>query len=255
MKRFYLQHRSYFFIGITVILLILLLAIYRLSTRQAEIVPKLVLPSEINELAIAPSESKLVPDSSLNLRDKQTMRARHEQAMIQVDLKGEVKQAGIYKLTANANLAELIAKAGGCTEEAAVEYLNLAMPLKDKELYRIPSFKELASLEQSHDFSLVKPGIINVLPANYTKSLTAKARLDLNTTSLANDEQAEYLVNINSCSEEELAKVPKIGPKLAKTIINYRMEQGNFLKLEDLLRVKGIKDKKLKQIRARLTCN
>lgn len=55
------------------------------------------------------------------------------------------------------------------------------------------------------------------------------------------------LIHINWASENELQKLPGIGPVLAKRIVDTR-KQEFFVKHEDLLRVSGIGVKKLEQI-------
>jgi len=50
-------------------------------------------------------------------------------------------------------------------------------------------------------------------------------------------------VNINSASQVELEKLPRIGPKVATRILDYRREHGPFKRVEDLMKVKGIGEK------------
>lgn len=52
----------------------------------------------------------------------------------------------------------------------------------------------------------------------------------------------EKLVSINQASSIELQELPGIGPSIAEKIINYRNEYGLFQKLEDIMRIKGIKN-------------
>jgi competence ComEA-like helix-hairpin-helix protein len=60
-------------------------------------------------------------------------------------------------------------------------------------------------------------------------------------------------IDLNRASEKDLEVLPGIGPKMAATIIQDRKERGPFLKLEDLRRVKGFKEKKFLQIKAFIT--
>ena len=59
-------------------------------------------------------------------------------------------------------------------------------------------------------------------------------------------------VNINSATAEQLQTLPGIGPALAKTIIEHRTKSGKFSKIEELLNVKGVGEKKFQKIKDRL---
>ena len=55
------------------------------------------------------------------------------------------------------------------------------------------------------------------------------------------DPQNSALVNINTADLEELTTLPGIGPARAADIIEYRRTMGEFEKIEDIMKVKGIK--------------
>lgn len=61
---------------------------------------------------------------------------------------------------------------------------------------------------------------------------------------------AESAVNINIASIEELEKLPHIGEKLAAQIVEHREKFGNFRKSEHLLLVRGISDRKFREMRS-----
>ena len=50
-------------------------------------------------------------------------------------------------------------------------------------------------------------------------------------------------ININTASAEELAKLEKVGEKIAARIIEYREKNGPFATIEDIMKVKGIGEK------------
>jgi competence ComEA-like helix-hairpin-helix protein len=60
-------------------------------------------------------------------------------------------------------------------------------------------------------------------------------------------------MNLNSVTEEELILVPGIGKRTAENIIAFRRENHRFQKIEDLLLIRGIKDKKLAHFRKYLS--
>jgi len=62
-------------------------------------------------------------------------------------------------------------------------------------------------------------------------------------------------IDINQATVEELEKLPGIGPKIAKNIVEYREKNGPFRSIEELLKVKGIGPKKLEQIKKYLKIN
>lgn len=61
---------------------------------------------------------------------------------IKVEVKGEVKSPGIYELGWNGELSDLIEKAGGFTNEAAQDQVNLTKVLQDREVITIPEKAE-----------------------------------------------------------------------------------------------------------------
>ena len=64
---------------------------------------------------------------------------------------------------------------------------------------------------------------------------------------------AGIVININKASGEELEKIPGIGPEFARRILEYREKNGDFKILQDLRKVKGIGEKKLQQMKERIT--
>ena len=59
---------------------------------------------------------------------------------------------------------------------------------------------------------------------------------------------ASEVVNINTADASQLAQLPRVGPALSKRIMEFRKENGNFKKTEDLILVKGIGEKTFKNL-------
>jgi competence protein ComEA len=57
------------------------------------------------------------------------------------------------------------------------------------------------------------------------------------------------VVNINTASAEELQKIKGIGPAFAARIIQYRKENGQFQRIEDIVKVRGIGQSKFEKIK------
>jgi len=60
-------------------------------------------------------------------------------------------------------------------------------------------------------------------------------------------------VNLNTATAEQLESLPGIGPSSAKNILEYRNKVGKFTRIEEIINIKGIGEKKFLKIKNRLT--
>lgn len=60
-------------------------------------------------------------------------------------------------------------------------------------------------------------------------------------------------ININTATAKELTKLDGVGDKLAKAIVDYRTKSGPFKAPEDLMKVKGIGEKKYAALKAMIS--
>ncbi|MBZ5536993.1 MAG: helix-hairpin-helix domain-containing protein [Acidobacteriia bacterium] len=65
--------------------------------------------------------------------------------------------------------------------------------------------------------------------------------------------ESTHIVDINHASVEELATLPGIGKVTAQRIVAFREQNGPFRRLEELLIIRGISEKRLKQILPRIS--
>jgi len=60
-------------------------------------------------------------------------------------------------------------------------------------------------------------------------------------------------LNLNTATPKQLEALPGIGPVLAKRIVDFREKKGGYRRIEELLAVPGISEKKFKVLREHLT--
>lgn len=135
-----------------------------------------------------------------------------------VYISGEVKNSGVYDIQDGDRLDDLVKRAGGLTEKADINSINLAMRLEDQMKIYIPNIDESQN--------------INLDNANL-----AIGQVDPILSSSQNNK-----VNLNLATKEELMTLPNIGEKRAQAIIDYRQEN-RFEKIEDIKNVSGIGEK------------
>lgn len=64
---------------------------------------------------------------------------------------------------------------------------------------------------------------------------------------------SEGKVNINTANADQLRTLPGIGPVTAQRVIEHRTKNGPFKKVEDLMSVKGIGQKRFSVLKDRIT--
>lgn len=60
-------------------------------------------------------------------------------------------------------------------------------------------------------------------------------------------------VNINRATREELERLPGVGPALARRIVEHRERHGAFRRVEHLIAVRGISERRFAELRAHVT--
>lgn len=157
---------------------------------------------------------------------------------VRVQVSGAVLEPGIYDLPASCRVEEAIAAAGGMTENADSERVNLVRKVRDGMQIRVPVQKAARTSRTQRKSAQAKSG----LGASTTKkSSSTRAGAEKNNS-------AVQIVRINSASAGELQQLPGIGPALAQRIVATR-NSGRFASAEDLLRVPGIGKAKLAKLR------
>jgi competence protein ComEA len=60
-------------------------------------------------------------------------------------------------------------------------------------------------------------------------------------------------LNLNTATPKQLEALPGIGPVLAKRIVDFREKKGGYKRIEELLAIPGVSEKKWKVLREYLT--
>lgn len=153
--------------------------------------------------------------------------AKQAASMVMVDVKGAVKQPGVYKLPTESRVIDAITLAGGYLEVADARLINHAQKIVDEMVIYVPLKGEL--LEEQ-----VMENLVTVPASGSNHS--------------ENSPSNEGKVNINTADEATLMTLPGIGPSKAQAILIYRQENGQFKVVEDLKAVSGIGDKTFEKL-------
>ncbi|AOY55946.1 helix-hairpin-helix domain-containing protein [Candidatus Rhodoluna planktonica] len=146
--------------------------------------------------------------------DQQLITAAEERpltstANVFVHVSGEVINPGIYQLPANSRLFDAVFAAGGFTDQAQADSVNLARPINDGEQIKVAKIGE---------------------------------------TSVQSD-QSQSTISLNSATLNQLDQLPGIGATLAQRIIDWREQNGGFSRISDLRKVSGIGPKLYESIK------
>jgi len=148
--------------------------------------------------------------------------------IIYIHVSGAVLHPGVIQLKEGSRVFEAVDLAGGMTEEAHKDSVNLAAVVLDGEQVYIPTKKEA---EQGGG------GVKNSDVSSYSGN------------------SAEKKININKADSSALQNLKGVGPAMAEKIIQYRTEAGGFKAIEDLKKVKGIGDKTFEKLKDQICVN
>lgn len=155
-----------------------------------------------------------------------------------VDIGGAVVKPGVYTVSENTRLYEVIELAGGLLSNADTDSINRAEYVEDGEKITIPVIYVPPEHEEGEATEPHNDG-----PAVNGEGETG----DVGTSSINSG-----LVNINSASKEELKTLNGIGDVKADKIIEYR-SGSRFRKKEDIKDVDGIGDTTYNKIKDDIT--
>lgn len=145
-----------------------------------------------------------------------------ENPNITVYVCGSVKASLNVTLPKDSRVEDAISLAGGVTEDADLNGINMAQKLNDEDMVYVPKKGEIID-------SGGKGSGVTTSPAKKGK------------------------LNINKATAEQLDSLPGVGPAIAQKIVEYRESSGGFKSIEELNNVSGIGDEKYKDIKSIVT--
>ncbi|MGG4451000.1 helix-hairpin-helix domain-containing protein [Brevibacillus porteri] len=192
------------------------------------------LPLHSPAYAASNLETKELTDNSATAQPAKSKKATPEKEKdkepppppLYVDVKGQVKNPGLYQFESGTRVANAIEKAGGALPNADLVQINLAAPLTDGAALVIPLKGATAPVSSS----------IGLVQSATNGSTTG----------------ASSAINLNTATVEELMSLPGIGEARAKAIVDYRSKQGTFRSTDDLKQIEGIGEKMFARIKDRL---
>ncbi len=152
--------------------------------------------------------------------------------LISVYICGEVRNPGIYEAPQGAMLNDIIEDAGGLTEKASVNNINLVYQITGNMSIYIPSEDEIKNGFTGGDI-IRQDGV-------YVWGNSSDGSSEPGGSTL--------MVNINTAALDELMSLPGIGEVTAQAIIDYR-NTTPFSAIEDIKNVTGIGDSKFNRIK------
>lgn len=198
-------------------------------------------------------KSVVIKDNSL-LATSNELSTNDDKNTVKVDIKGAIKNPGVYELNANDRVEDVILKSGGILDEADISVINLSKKVFDEMVIIIYTKEEVEKMLNGEDViidniitnkEVIFPDIKNDATINNTSNSN---KVDENETTVN-----KSIININTATIDELDSLPGIGNSKAQNIIDYRNINGNFETIEDIMNVNGIGTAIYEQIKTYIT--
>ncbi len=201
-------------------------------------------------------------EQSVRKLAEQPVTEQAQEIKITVCVSGAVARPGLYEVTKGSRAQQAIELAGGVTEEADMDRVNLAQSCKDGRHIKVPRLSKARLKQKMQERSLAAD-------ATVSREITGAARPGHQTKAEGDTETAERsrgtatvlpgmrpdgnrreeqtgvnaagtaLVHLNTATEEELTRLPGVGNTTARRILAFRNQHG-FQRIEDVMQVPGI---------------
>lgn len=204
---------------------------------------EIIISKSLNEGTIN-SEISATPQSTPTINSEETTEK------IQVYVVGEVNRPGVVTLLKGQIIEDAVKAAGGPTDKADLDNINLAYILNENVMLKILPKPELDSnvVENGMEAADFKPS--DGVQSKSTTGIELKS--DSGGAVINENEQksgSKGKININTATQAELETLPGVGSSTASKIVSFRQSNGNFKKIEDIMNVPGIGESKFSNIK------
>lgn len=156
-----------------------------------------------------------------------------------IDIKGSVKNPGVYEFNENDRVIDAIELAGGLNKNANTSNINLSKKLESEMVIYIYSDSEIKNGSKTLSCD--------------TTCNTEIIEINNCVENSTNKTESSSLININTATIAELQTLDGIGESKAKNIIEYRNTNGNFKSIEEIKNISGIGDSLYEKIKDKIT--
>ena len=172
-----------------------------------------------------------------------------------VEIKGAVNSPGVFKVTSDNIINDVINMAGGLKNNAYTKNINLSKNVSKEMVVYVYTNYEYSLLntkeEKTTECNCPKQDISTCTDKGASVITSDENKPEELPNS--NSEVENSKVNINNATKEMLTSLSGIGDAKAQKIIDYRNENGLFKSIEDIKNVTGISEKLFEQIKEFIT--
>lgn len=201
----------------------------------------LILTKNINkdEIIYSETEDIIKIDEAIVDADE----SKEEIVLYKVDVKGAVKNPGVYELEVGKRVVDAINKAGGLLKYSNTSTINLSKYIADEMVIIVYTNDEINKMKEDN----IKIEYIE------KECICPEIKNDACIEESTENDKETSLININTASLDELMTIPKIGESKAQEIIKYRQDNDGFKNTEEIKNISGIKDATYETIKEYIT--
>ena len=223
--------------------------------------------NEDNNEVIVEDSTKLVnTNNEEEKKDEKKEESIAEEIILKdvfVDIKGQVKNPGVYKIQDDKRIIDVINMAGGYTTNADTKCVNLSKQIFNEMVIYIHSkdevIRKIEPIKEKEINKIICDDVVNdgfIKEEDYNKDIETKEDIkedikdgvsdtkdeitDTKDETTKEENNTNDLVNINTADKESLTTLPGIGDSKALDIIAYRKDVGLFKSIEELQEISGI---------------